>query len=636
MWVRKKNGVVMKKQKSATRFIEFVIVLGIIIYTAVIDGIVSSRLNSGLKSYFTNEIKEQTAYFASEMTEELNKIEKIGESCKKLYEFMQQNKISKSTLTEQICNNFVISGADGAAVFDSNKSLVAAKSGNEKLFKNQIIEQMISDAINKKAGSDFVKVNGSLFAISVFPLINGNKTENVIIGFKELSTQEIVDKVKEATLSEATIFDEYTRQVTTIDGMKGTTLANPEIIDRVKKEQKAISVINKIGTKDSISCYFPIFNKNGEVLTTLYLGKPLTVAELVSAAIFQPLIIFSVLCMIVIAILFIILITRLISHPISLINAAVTNLSSGDADLTYRLPEYGNNEFTQVARGVNKFIEILQETIIKVQNIANEVLKGSVQISSSSQMISSGAAEQAASMEEMAATMTQIAENISLTANNADKTRTIAESTCEEGRDGSVAVNSAVEAVKEITSKIAVIQDITSQTNLLALNAAIEAARAGDAGKGFAVVANEVRKLAERTKNVATDIVELSGQTLSAADNADQKIQTVIPKIEETTDLIEKISVACGEQNLSTSQINSAIQQLDTVVQQNASSSEELAAMSEELSASAQNLVDVASIFKVSKDSEENPAISSQTADNDEVIENLLDSQDTEDDLEQQ
>lgn len=636
MWVRKKNGVVMKKQKSATRFIEFVIVLGIIIYTAVIDGIVSSRLNSGLKSYFTDEIKEQTAYFASEMTEELNKIEKIGESCKKLYEFMQQNKISKSTLTEQICNNFVISGADGAAAFDSNKSLVAAKSGNEKLFKNQIIEQMISDAINKKSGSDFVKVNGSLFAISVFPLINGNKTENVIIGFKELSTQEIVDKVKEATLSEATIFDEYTRQVTTIDGMKGTTLANPEIIDRVKKEQKAISVINKIGTKDSISCYFPIFNKNGEVLTTLYLGKPLTVAELVSAAIFQPLIIFSVLCMIVIAILFIILITRLISHPISLINAAVTNLSSGDADLTYRLPEYGNNEFTQVARGVNKFIEILQETIIKVQNIANEVLKGSVQISSSSQMISSGAAEQAASMEEMAATMTQIAENISLTANNADKTRTIAESTCEEGRDGSVAVNSAVEAVKEITSKIAVIQDITSQTNLLALNAAIEAARAGDAGKGFAVVANEVRKLAERTKNVATDIVELSGQTLSAADNADQKIQTVIPKIEETTDLIEKISVACGEQNLSTSQINSAIQQLDTVVQQNASSSEELAAMSEELSASAQNLVDVASIFKVSKDSEENPAISSQTADNDEVIENLLDSQDAEDDLEQQ
>ena len=93
----------MKKQKSATRFIEFVIVLGIIIYTAVIDGIVSSRLNSGLKSYFTDEIKEQTAYFASEMTEELNKIEKIGESCKKLYEFMQQNKISESTLTEQIC-----------------------------------------------------------------------------------------------------------------------------------------------------------------------------------------------------------------------------------------------------------------------------------------------------------------------------------------------------------------------------------------------------------------------------------------------------------------------------------------------------------------------------------------------------
>ncbi|MHC9161605.1 methyl-accepting chemotaxis protein [Exiguobacterium profundum] len=103
-------------------------------------------------------------------------------------------------------------------------------------------------------------------------------------------------------------------------------------------------------------------------------------------------------------------------------------------------------------------------------------------------------------------------------------------------------------ALKQQSDEIAliteVIQSITDQTNLLALNAAIEAARAGEQGKGFAVVAEEVRKLAEQSKQSATQIAGLI-ESIQAQSNAvlDQHVVSA-KRVETNTLLLERATRA--------------------------------------------------------------------------------------------
>jgi methyl-accepting chemotaxis protein len=155
--------------------------------------------------------------------------------------------------------------------------------------------------------------------------------------------------------------------------------------------------------------------------------------------------------------------------------------------------------------------------------------------------------------------------------------------------------------MKEIASKISIIEEIASQTNLLALNAAIEAARAGESGKGFAVVASEVRKLAERSSKAAGEINELSKKSVTVAGEAGKRLEELVPDIRKTAELIQEIAAASSEQSSGADQIAKGVSQMDQVVQQNASSSEELAATAEELSAQAAKLVEVIGFFKTAE-----------------------------------
>jgi methyl-accepting chemotaxis protein len=250
-------------------------------------------------------------------------------------------------------------------------------------------------------------------------------------------------------------------------------------------------------------------------------------------------------------------------------------------------------------KSIAKMIDKVSSTILDVQHAAENVSAGSEELSASAQSLSQGATEQAAAVEELSASMDSIADSIIQNDKNASQAEKIVLQATADTVEGGKAVNETLQAMRNITERTAIIEEISRQTNLLALNAAIEAARAGIHGKGFAVVAAEVRKLAEKSGVAASQISELSSESLKTAESAGDILEEIIPKIKNTSELIQEISAACNEQSETIITLKNATEQLDTVIQQNASSSEEVAATSEELSGQAESLQQTILFFKI-------------------------------------
>ncbi|GEA06555.1 methyl-accepting chemotaxis protein [Alteromonas sp. KUL42] len=261
--------------------------------------------------------------------------------------------------------------------------------------------------------------------------------------------------------------------------------------------------------------------------------------------------VFSVIVKIVLAsagVLFTIwlLIRKIVGRPLEEFIGVVSNLSSGQGDLTFRFKASSSDEFGIMARAFNQLLSQLQETLRSVDEATEGML-------AKSETLNSTANRSNESVAQLAQETQLIDDAISLLQQNADTVASTIHSSSEAALtadadtrasvgvlnqtikdietqandvDASVQVISELAAASEqISGVMEVIRTIAEQTNLLALNAAIEAARAGEQGRGFAVVADEVRSLASRTQSSTEEIRNMIERLQQGSRVASEKMQ---------------------------------------------------------------------------------------------------------------
>jgi methyl-accepting chemotaxis protein len=256
-----------------------------------------------------------------------------------------------------------------------------------------------------------------------------------------------------------------------------------------------------------------------------------------------------------------------ISVPIYEIVKLMNKSENGDLNV------YSNHnkkdELGSLSRSFNIMMGNIRKLILETRKVSESVVAGTKSINSASSQsaiaaqqvslaiadITNGSTEQAKEAEKTTTLIELLAEKINLLIENIHKVIGITQDTNDIGSKSILTVNklndktketsimtdgiktniyTLDQSSKEILKIVEVIKSISEQTNLLSLNASIEAARAGEAGKGFAVVANEIRRLAEQSKNATIIIGKV--------------INNILDKTHATVDIVDKATIIFKDQ----------------------------------------------------------------------------------------
>ncbi|GAA3408525.1 methyl-accepting chemotaxis protein [Paenibacillus hodogayensis] len=402
---------------------------------------------------------------------------------------------------------------------------------------------------------------------------------------------------------------------------------------RIAGEEKPSGNFETTRDKDSILAVYDPIDRSGWLLVGM-----IPVSELVKdASIIYKLTIGMVIVAMVLAIAVGMLIIRMIARPL----VAVRNLMVEGArgNLTVRTKTSSRrDEIGQLSISFNEMMEQITSLVSQTNVSAQEVLNTATELSDASKKTSLSAKEIAVATEEIASGASSLAVeaergsdltgSISLKVNHVVDANSLMETAASEvqaaSRKGADYMSELitktgttedmirsmaekVEKLQESTSSIRKILDmlnnITKQTNILSLNATIEAARAGAAGKGFMVVADEIRKLADQSKQsidvvaqitdrIQTEMKETVGvlskaypifqEQISSVKNADDIFKQVQSQMDGFAGKLQEVTVSVQQLKDSQIVLSEAMGNVSAVAEESSATSQEVASLSSE------------------------------------------------------